>query len=172
MSHPTISPTGNEILAAMHEAGNHILNAVHHGNRHHHTPSTYFEHQIIGVLGEMTFARFVGIPRNPPNWATRKNGDVGSWEVRTRKDDQYPLCVDATWPDLRSVALVLVVPDEHAGWKLPAFLMRGWITVGEARKPEWRHHRDYRISAPPRGDDEAGYFVPIEALRPWVEPKP
>lgn len=133
---------------------------------------------VVGAHGEHAFAKWLGVERT----ASRKfgvcsechcyvgtvntfksEGDVGSYQVRTRRYGAARLIVRTDDKDSDVFVLVLpgvtdvekvINPSVHRTWR-----MVGWIRGGDAKQYEWRDD--------PRGRG-AAYFVPHNALNPMI----
>jgi hypothetical protein len=102
---------------------------------------------VEGAGGELAFAKATKRYWNG-SVNTFKNGDVGTVQVRTRRDPKYDLLVRPG--DSDDDAFVLVIGT------IPKFCVVGWLYGREAKQEKWL--RTY-------GNRPAAYFVPQAALR-------
>lgn len=83
-----------------------------------------YEQNILGVCGEIAFAKFMKLPYVAP---AMKSADVGGYEVRTASKPTYNLIIRPRDKDERRFALV--VRHERSIYRIV-----GWMTAGEAKK--------------------------------------
>jgi hypothetical protein len=131
---------------------------------------------LVGAHGEHAFAKWLGVQRKPSRKfgvcsvchcyvgtvnTFKSEGDVGSYQVRTRRYDAARLIVREQ--DRDSDIFVLVVPlledgrRFHSMWH--AWRMVGWMRGEDTKQFEWR--------GDPRARG-AAYFVPQDALHPMI----
>lgn len=124
------------------------LGALDRPDAHGLLGSGWNEH-IEGSLGEMAFAKALGVYWAAPINTFKEGGDVGAFQVRTRSNDNYDLLVRPT--DRDEDIFVLVVGQRGI------YRVVGWLYGRECKRPEWL--KTY-------GGRPPAYFVPQEALRP------
>lgn len=113
-------------------------------------PIDKLQAHVVGICGEIALAKFLQLPWNGFELATRKMGDVSNIEVRTTTYQFGNLIVRPR--DLDDRKYVLVRANKH-----PAYEIVGWIWGHEAKKPEWEREKNHEISS---------YFlVPSRLLR-------
>jgi hypothetical protein len=131
------------------------------------------ENHLIGAHGEHAFAKWLGTVRRADRRygicsscycyigtvnTFKIGGDVGSYQVRTRRHSSARLIVREL--DRDNDIFVLVLPldasgRDHALVSHPNWRMSGWIRGEDAKRFEWRDD--------PR-ERGAAYFVPQSAL--------
>ena len=120
-------------------------------------------HDVRGAVAEAAVAKFLGKPYQPTADTFHELPDAHGLDVRSVDSDEpgQSLIVRDDDPDPRPV--VLAVVNKNAAGDEPrecVVELAGWMTYGEAKRPEWR--RD------PHGRRPA-WFVPRSALRPVLE---
>jgi hypothetical protein len=114
--------------------------------------SGYAQH-ILGVCGEMAFAKFLGIKYVPPQM---KAVDVGGYEVRTASKAGYRLIVRPRDADAKKFVSVVKISDS-------TFTIQGWITAAEAKEVG-------ESKNPPKGSNAGpAWFVPNNKLHRFGE---
>lgn len=105
----------------------------------------------LGALGEVAAARALGIEW-PARVGNYKGADLLDWiDVKARSNPRWDLIVrDDDRDDFAFVLATGALDDLE-------WLVWGWATGAEARRPEWR--KDH-------GGREPAFFVPKPALRP------
>jgi len=104
---------------------------------------------IEGVCGELAVAKALGVYWTPTVDTFKSGGDVGDWQVRTRRRADYELLIRDDDADEAPFILVR--------GRVPLFEVVGWIRGRDGKRDEWRHAHGGRPPA---------YFVPAEALLP------
>ena len=103
---------------------------------------------IEGACGELALAKVLGVYWDG-SVDTFDAPDVGRLQVRTRSEHDYELIVRPTDSDTSRWVLVT--------GRCPRYVVRGWISGQEAKRPQWlRTH----------GGRPPAHFVPHAALHP------
>jgi hypothetical protein len=105
-----------------------------------------------GACGEMAFAKWANVYWNGSVATFKTSGDVGGFEVRTRRRPTYQLLVRDCDPSDRIYVLVR--------GEAPDFEIVGWMSGADAKRREWL--QSY-------GGGTPAYFVPDAALHPIEE---
>jgi hypothetical protein len=105
-------------------------------------------YEIIGTLGELAFARMMGIPWAGHTTYDRKRRDVGHYEVRSVESGTHALLLH---PDDKPEAPYVLMVGSVTTWR-----MAGWVLGSEGM--DQRYWRD-------PGTGRPAYFVPQSALR-------
>jgi len=109
-------------------------------------PTDGWQLHVEGALGEMAFAKYLGI-----FWSGAhefRGRDVGGYEVRTRSRHDYDLIVHRNDADGAKFVLLTGINGRY--------IVRGWILGSDAKREEWW--------ADPAGGRPA-FFVPQSALK-------
>lgn len=130
-----------------------MVAAIRDGKQHAYgsDPDDAWRCHIEGALGERAVAKATGRYYAGPIDTYRNGGDVGRWQVKTRRPGYELLVRDA---DRDDDVFVLVVG------RVPVYDVVGWTTGGAAKRPEYLKGHGGRPPA---------YFVPPADLRPLVE---
>ena len=107
-----------------------------------------YEQHILGVAGEIAFARFIGVDYVP---SPMKAVDVGEYEVRTASRDGYRLIIRPRDADDKKFVSVVRCGER-------SYRVQGWITAGEAKGVGDRKNPQKGASAGP------AWFVPTHKL--------
>lgn len=121
------------------------------GSSPNYGPSTPWDRDIVGAIGELAVAVAAGIPWTPSTYEERHLGDVNGWEVRTTQHRLHRMGINRDAP-ARVFVLVTVIPE-----LLPVAYVRGWIHADDARQEKWWDHYLQRPC----------FMVPPSALNPW-----
>lgn len=128
------------------------ISAIRRGlkDKHGLMADTAWQVHIEGACGELAAAKALGVPWSATVDTFKRGDDVpGGWQIRTRSRPEYELIVRPGDPDDALFLLVLGVA--------PHYVVKGWITGREAKRPEWsRAH----------GNRPPAYFVPHDQLTP------
>lgn len=93
------------------------------------------ESHRLGALGEIAFARFLGVPWKCHPGDIKGKPDVGGYEVRTIPSNSKWLYLKAKQNDRPATRVVLVALLHHE----TAALVLGWLTAQEIRDlGKWR----------------------------------
>lgn len=156
MSRPEIKLEHHEIsLGAITGVRRQIMCLKRRGTAGHDSVKRGWQDHCDGAIGELAFAKYLGVYWGGSVGTFLTVPDVAAYEVRTNA---------AHWGDLiirerdkaDETAYVLVL--SHA---IPTFTMAGWMTGADARQDKWYRRGD--VSRPP------AWFVPQSALRPMEE---
>jgi hypothetical protein len=110
-------------------------------------PSSNWQTQIEGAIGELAFAKALGRNWNGSINTYRRGGDVGAVQVRTRSRHSYELNVRTHDRDEDYFVLLT--------GQAPKLCLRGWIRGADAKRADWL--KDH-------GGHGAAYFVPHSEL--------
>jgi len=102
---------------------------------------------IEGACGEIAFAKAMNMYWSPSVNTFKGHPDIGSFEIRTRSQQNYDLLVREDDEDDRIFVLVVGMA--------PQFRLVGWLTGKEAKQQ--RYLQTY-------GDRPPAYFVPQDKL--------
>jgi hypothetical protein len=112
-------------------------------DRHGRSAQPGWSDHIEGACGELACAKVLGVYWNPSVNTFKRDGDVATYEVRTRLRDDYELLVRDDDPSDRNYVLVR--------GQAPCFHVVGWLPGTEAKDPRWRKTH---------GGREPAFFVP------------
>ncbi len=117
------------------------------------------ERDIIGAIGELAVARYMGTQWTPvTNALDNMTGDVDGYQVRTVTNPAGSLIVKRTDDDLHRYILAVIGRDTER--KSLTVRIAGWMQGKDAKMREY-----FRDVDPAKGIHAAAWFVPQARLR-------
>lgn len=142
----------HEMAAAAYVGVRRHLGAVTKGLQEKHGCDGSWDHHILGAMGELALAKWLGVYWAGTVDVFKRVPDVAGVEVRTRPRHDYDLIIRDDDDEERVYVLVT--------GRGPEFRLRGWVKGLESRDLRWR--KDH-------GGREDAWFVPQDALHPMDE---